>query len=165
MALTLESAPQVWQRVDQFLANAKPNPAVVEQFRALRNYIVQQKGNPQLQFIPFSEADIVQATGFSPIAAVASTVYGVFQAKTGATGAAGTGTDSWLTVGNASTNTVDATKFIALMTSVAGQQVAAFYPNGLIFGTDLTISGETSAQDGTESTAGDSGPGFVIIGA
>jgi hypothetical protein len=164
MALTLESAPQIWQRVDQFLNNAKTNPAIVAQFRALRNYLVQQGGNPQLQFIPFSEADIVQATGYSPIA-VPCTVYGVFQVKTGATGIAGTTTDSWLTVGNAATNTVDTTKFIALMTSYAGHQVAAFYPQGLIFGTDLTISGETSAQDGTESTAGDSGPGFVIIGA
>ena len=34
-----------------------------------------------------------------------------------------------------------------------------------IFGTDLTISGETSAQDGTESTAGDSMNGFVVVGA
>ena len=163
MALTLEAAPQVWQRVDYFLRNSDANPAIVGQFKALKDYIVQQKGNPTLQFIPFEDADVVAATGFSPIGAVTSTVYGVFFIKNG-TGV-GTATDSWLILGNASTNTVDATKFVALMTSVADQQVAAYYPNGLIFGTDLTISGETSAQDGTESTAGDSGTGFVIVGA
>jgi uncharacterized protein (DUF697 family) len=163
MALALESAPQIWQRVDQFLANQNANPALVGQFKALRAYLVQQKGNPQLQFIPFGDALLVTSTGYSPIG-VASTLYGVFFAKVGANGV-GTATDSWLTIANDASNTTDATKFVALMTSVAGQQVSATYPNGLIFGTDLTLTGETSAQDGTESTAGDSGMGFVIIGA
>ena len=161
MAVTLQDSNLVWQSVKAALANA--NPAVVEAFRALKIYLATQKGNPDLQFIPFSDADITQATGYSPVAA-ACTVYGVYLAKTGTSGA-GTATDSWLTVGNAATNTVDATKFIALMTSFDGQEVFGIYPHGLAFGTDLTISGETSAQDGTESTAGDSGNGFVLIGA
>ena len=161
MALSLQDSNLVWQKVKAALASA--NPAVVEQFQALKIYLATQKGNPTLQFIPFGDADVTAATGYSPIGAVASTLYGVYFKKNG-TGT-GTATDSWLTLGNASTNTVDATKFVALMTSVAGQEVSAVYPHGLIFGTDLTISGETSAQDGTESTGGDSGSGFVILGA
>ena len=162
MALSLEDGGKVWQKVRKALTGA--NPAVQGQFKALKEYLAQQKGNPNLQFIAFSDADVTTATGYSPIGAVTSTLFGVYFAKTGTAGT-GTATDSWLTIGNASTNTVDATKFVALMTSVAAQQVAAIYPNGLIFGTDVTISGETSAQDGTESTAGDSGNGFVILGA
>lgn len=161
MALSLEDSNLVWQKVKGALMNA--NPVVQTAFDGLRRYLATQKGNPQLQFISFGDGDVVAATGYSPIGAVTSTVYGVYFIKNG-TGT-GTATDSWLTIGNASTNTVDATKFIALMTSVAAQEVYATYPHGLIFGTDLTISGETSAQDGTESTSGDSGSGFVIVGA
>lgn len=161
MALSLEAQGKAWQKVAKYLAGA--NPVIQAQFKALREYLVSQGGNPDIQVIPFSDADITTATGYSPIG-VACTVYGVYAAKTGTSGT-GTGTDSWLTVGNAATNTVDTTKFIALMTSLDGQEVAAVYPTGLIFGTDLTISGETSAQDGTESTAGDSMNGFVVVGA
>lgn len=161
MAVSTQDSNLVWQSVKKALANA--NPAAVEAFQALKIYLATQKGNPDLQFIPFSDALLTTATGYSPVGA-ACTFYGVYFAKTGTSGT-GTGTDSWLTIANDASNVTDATKFIALMTSVAGQQVFATYPHGLAFGTDLTISGETSAQDGTESTAGDSGNGFVIIGA
>jgi hypothetical protein len=161
MALTLEDGGKVWQKVRQALTGA--NPAAQGSFKALREYLVNQKGNPNLQFIAFSDADLIQATGVSPIA-VGCTLYGVYFIKNGTVGV-GTATDSWLTIGNAATNTVDATKFVALMTSVAKEQVFAIYPNGLIFGTDITITGETSAQDGTESTANDSGSAFIVIGS
>lgn len=160
MAVSLQDANLVWQKVKIALTGA--NPAAQAAFAGLKMWLAQQKGNPQLQFIPFGDADLVQATGYTPVAA-ACTVYGVWFKKNG-TGT-GTGTDSWLTLANDTSNVTDATKFVALMTSLAGQEVFATYPAGLAFGTDLTISGETSAQDGTESTSGDSGSGFVIIGA
>jgi hypothetical protein len=160
MAVSVENANLVWQKVKIALMNS--NPAAQAAFKGLKEYLAQQKGNPDLQFIPFGDANVVAATGYSPVGA-ACTVYGVWFKKNG-TGT-GTATDSWLTLANDTSNTTDATKFVALMTSIANQEVYATYPNGLAFGTDLTISGETSAQDGTESTAGDSGSGFVIIGA
>ncbi len=160
MALSLEVGNLAWQKVKLALMDA--NPAVQAMFAGLKTYLAQQKGNINLQFIPFGDADLVQATGYSPIG-VGCTVYGVWIKKNG-TGV-GTSTDSWLTVGNAATNTVDATKFIALMTQAADDEAVAVYPNGLVFGTDLTLTGETSAQDGTESSSGDSGSGFILIGA
>lgn len=161
MALSTEAGNLVWQKVAKALINQ--SPAIQGQFKALREYLVSQKGNPNLQFVPFNDAQLTTATGYSPIGA-ACTLYGVFFGKTGTSGT-GTATDSWLTIANDASNVTDATKFVALMTSVAAQQVSAVYPNGLIFGTDFTLSGETSAQDGTESTAGDSGNGFAIVGA
>ena len=161
MALALENSNLVWQKVNKTLANR--NPAVVAAFKGLKEYLVSQKGNPTLQFVPLNEAVLVQATGYSPIGA-ACTLYGVWFIKNGTTGT-GTANDSWLTIANDTSNTTDATKFVALMTSIAGQQAFAVYPHGLAFGTDITISGETSAQDGTESTADDSGNGFLILGA
>ena len=93
MALSVENSNLVWQKVRKGLANA--NPAIQGQFKALKEYLVSQKLNPDLQFIPFNEAVIVQATGYSPIAA-ACTLYGVYFIKNGTSGS-GTGTDSWLT--------------------------------------------------------------------
>lgn len=161
MALSLQDGNLVWLKVKQALTNA--NPGIQGQFKALREYIVSQKRNPQLQFVAFSDALLTTATGYSPIGE-GVTLYGVYFAKTGTSGT-GNGTDSWLTIANDTSNVTDATKFVALMTSVDGQEVAAIYPDGLIFGTDITLSGETSAQDGTESTAGDSGNGFIIVGS
>jgi len=161
MALSLENANLVRQKVKIALTEA--SPAAQAAFEGLQRYLANQRGNPDLEFIAFSDADITTATGFSPIG-VGCKVYGVYARKTGTSGT-GTATDSWLTVGNAATNTVDATKFIALMCQADDDEVFAVYHKALNFATDLTISGETSAQDGTESTAGDSMNGFVIIGA
>lgn len=161
MALSLEAGNLVWSKVRKALSNA--NPAIQGQFKALKEYLTQQERNPTLQFQSFSDALLTTATGYTPFAA-ACTLYGVYFIKNGTSGT-GTATDSWLTIANDTSNVTDATKFVALMTSVAAQQVAAIYPRGLIFGTDFTLSGETSAQDGTESTAGDSGSGFVVVGA
>ena len=160
MAVSLQDPVLVWQKVRNALVNA--NPAAQAAFKGLKEYLAQQKGNPQLQFLPLADGDLVTATGYTPVAA-ACTLYGVWFIKNG-TGT-GTGTDSWLTIANDTSNTTDATKFVALMTSLAAQQVYATYPDGLAFGTDITFTGETSAQDGTESTGGDSGSGFALIGA
>ena len=164
MALSLQDPHLVWQKVKKATANA--NPSVQAAFRELKTYLATQGGNPQLQFIPFGEADIIQATGYSPIGNVTSTVYGAFAKKVGAgAGVAPTGTDSMLTLQNATTNT-DVTKIlVALVMDVANAEVVAIKPTGWIFATDLTISGQTAALDGTESTANDSGGGFVIVGA
>lgn len=169
MAVEVENANLVRQKVKAALGSA--NPAAQGAFEGLQKYLAAQKGNPDLQFISFSDAQITTATGYSPVGA-ACKLYGAYVRKSGTSGT-GTGTDSWLTIANDTTNTTDALKFVALMTSVGsapaskirGDEAFAIYPDGLPFGTDLTLSGETSAQDGTESTAGDAGNGFVIIGA
>lgn len=161
MALALQEGNLVWLKVSKALTGA--NPAIQAQFKALREYVVSQLRNPQLQFQAFSDALLTTATGYSPIGEGVK-LYGVYFIKNGTSGT-GTATDSWLTIANDASNVTDATKFVALMTSVADQEVSATYPDGLIFGTDITLSGETSAQDGTESTAGDSGNGFIIVGS
>ena len=164
MAITLEDGQLVWRRVDQFfLGVGKANPAIVEQFRGLKSWLVQQKGNPSLQFIPFADADIVQATGYNA-ADAASTLYGVYFIKNGTNGT-GTTTAMWLTLQNEATNTTLALKLVALHTAIASQQLAAVYPAGKAFGTYISISAENASLDGTEVAGGAAGSGFIIIGA
>lgn len=160
MALATENLVLVKQRAEIALRNA--NPCIQAQFRDFISYVAGHKPGTDLQLVSFGDALLVTSTGYTPVAA-AGTLYAVYFKKNG-TGT-GTATDSWLTIANDTSNTTDATKFVALMTSVADQEVTAFYPNGLIFGTDITLTGETSAQDGTESSGGDSGTGFIIIGS
>lgn len=161
MAVSLQDPNLVWQKVNKTLMNA--NPVAQAAFRGLKAYLAQQRRNPQLEFAAFSDAQVTTATGYTPFGA-AATLYGVYFRKSGTSGT-GTATDSWLTIANGASNETDAEKFVALMTSADDDEVFAVYPAGMAFGTDVTISGETSAQDGTESSAGDSGNGFVIIGA
>ena len=163
MALTLEAGNLVWTKVSKALINA--NPAVQGQFKALREYIVSQRANPTLQFVSFSDADITTATGYTfQAAAGALTLYGFYFIKNGTSGT-GTATDAWISLDNASTNTVVATKFISIPALVAADQFALTYPGGLPFSVDFTVTGETSAKDGTEVSAGDAGSGFAIVGA
>ena len=163
MALTLEAGNLVWTKVSKALINA--NPAAQGQFKALREYVVSQRANPTLQFVSFSDADITTATGYTfQAVAGALTFYGLYFIKNGTSGT-GTGTDSVVSLDNASTNTVVSTKLISVSTQVAGDQFALTFPAGLIFSVDFTVTGETVAKDGTESTAGDAGSGFAIVGA
>lgn len=164
MALTLENGTFAWQRVKHGLAQAGAThtgatPAAVDAFRTLKDYLVGNKGNPQLQYIPFSDADVTTNTGYSPIGGVASTVYGFYVKKRT------TATDSYLRLYNDTTNVTITLAYVGGMLSVSGDEFFAIYPDGLAFGTDLTISADTGAGTGTESAAGDAGDGFVIIGA
>ena len=162
MALTLEAGNLVWTKVSKSLTNA--NPAIQGQFKALREYIVSQRRNPTLQFVSFSDADITTATGYTfQAAAGALTLYGFYFIKNG-TGT-GTATDVWVSLDNASTNTVVATKFISIPALVAADQFALTYPQGLPFSVDFTVTGETSAKDGTEVAGGDAGSWFAVVGA
>ena len=163
MALSLQDGRIVWAKVDQFLANLNASPVVQAQFRGLKENVVGALKNPQLQFISFDDADLVQATGVSPIGGVTSTVYGVYFIKNG-TGVGNT-TAMWLTLNNATTNTVLATKLVLLHTAIAAQEMTALYPKGKIFATDLTLTAENASLDGTEVASGAAGTGFVIVGA
>jgi len=163
MALTLEDQVLVWQRVEKALQAQNATKVAQEAFKALKENLV-ARGIAQLQFIPFSDistADpgIDQDTGYSPIGAVASTVYALFVKK------GSTATDSYVRLYNQTSNTTITLAFVSLILAVAGDEAFSTYPKGLIFGTDLTISADTGAGAGTESTAGDAGNGFVLIGA
>lgn len=162
MALSLENGQNVWRKVDQFLAShdsGTATPSAVGAFRALKEWLVTQKGNPQLQFIPFSAADIVTNTGYSPIGAVASQVYGLYAKNTGGSD----GTDSFIALHNATDN-ASAALFAAVIQD-DNDEVVYTNAQGLAFGTDLTISAATTIGGSTESAEADAADGFVVVGA
>lgn len=158
MAIALESGAAVWRKVEKALTGA--SPAAQLAFKGLRRWLVEQNKNPDLQFIPFSAADIVTNTGYSPIG-VPGSVYGIYVKNSGT----GDGTDSFFALHNAADN-ASAALFAAVIQD-DDDEIVALYPlsGGLAFGTDLTLSAATTIGGATESAEANAGDGFVIVGA
>ena len=83
MALVLQSGNLVWQKVAKALGNTG-HPVVAAAFKALRDYIVSQKSNPDLQFYFFDEAQCDAAGGTALTNIGACTLYGVYVKKASA---------------------------------------------------------------------------------
>jgi hypothetical protein len=158
MALSLQDGVQVWQKVKQALTNA--NPATQNAFRVLREYIATQGQNPQLQFVPFTAAQIVTNNGFAA-ADVACTLYGVY-----ANGARTTGTTSaFFAIHAAADNSATTTTILTERFKATGQSFGAVFPSGMAVETALTVSCATAVGGATESSAADAANGFVLVGA
>ena len=163
MALSLQSANLVRQKVKLY------QNFTAAEFGALKAFFLYwstNKRNADLQYIPFSnitsaDPGICQATGYSPIGGVTSTVH-VFYVKNDGTG---DGTDSFVSLHNNTTNTNVDLAYVTGMISDDNESFLYINPKGLAFGTDLTISAATTNGGQTESAAANAGNGFVIVSA
>ncbi len=168
MALSLQDENLVWQKVNKALGNQSggpvtgtaANPASQNVFRALKLQMATQKLAPQLQFVPFSYANLTGATGYLPGIGVACHVYGIYAHKSG-TGTTG----AFLDIDDAASGNVAGRLFAQKLTTTL-DEVAAVWPQGLAIATDLTIGLTSTITGTTEITgAGDVVQGFAIIGA
>lgn len=160
MALTLEAYQSVWRKVDQFFAShnaGKAGPAHVAAFAGLKANLI-TRGVANLQFVPFSAADITTNLGYSPLD-VPATVYGIYIKNPGNS----TGTDSYITLHNAANNA--SVPFVTGLIQVANDEFSYINARGQDFSTDVTVSGATTSGGATESAAADAGDGFLIVGA
>lgn len=166
MALSLESANLVRQKVYAVfngVSNESVNTSIWwnatrELFNTLNN-----KGITQLQFVEFDDASATTADGQDHGIDAGHKIYMVYCKKRG------TATDTYLQVYDDADNDseVIADLRISLAVLLANQEVAAFYPTGLDMVDGLVTSFATaaSADSATQSTAGDGGDGFYVIGA
>lgn len=173
MALTLQDQNLVWQKVGKTLdvqtagtAGTSANPASQNVFKGLKLQMSTQQLAPQLQYVPFSYANLTGASGYQPGMAGAFHLYGLWAKKTG-TGTTG----AFLDVFDAAAPSGALVRDVSyLSTGVSGSgqgdEVAKTWPLGIAFATDLTIISATTATGGTAITgAGDIINGFLIIGA
>jgi len=161
MALTTEDGQRVWLKVEQYLSShdqGGASPAAVNAFRALKDWMVGAKGNPALQFVTYSTTNIGTGTDGYNLTVVGK-VYGWYGKNPGAS----TGTDSYVTLHNAADNA--SVPFLTNLIQDPNDEFANIYPRGIAFGTDITISGATTAGGSTESALVDTAEGFLIIGA
>lgn len=159
MALVTENANLVRQKVKIALASA--HPAIQEQFKDLLAYLATQGKNPDLQFIPFSEAQSIIDTGTDLVGA-ACTLYGLY-ATTAPTRVSTT--SAFFAIHDAATNGATTTTIVTARVKALGQVYNVTAPKGIALVTGLTVSSATAVGGATESTTPDGVQGFVIVGA
>lgn len=154
MALSLESASLVRQKAREF----SRNPMV---FYALKAFFLwhAQKGNADLEFILLDDADLTGTDGVVA-ADAAATVYVVFIRKRA------TATDAYVKLfADATDDTTAANGRLVIPLLEASEDNIVVFPQGLDMATGIVATSHTAASTTTDSTAGDAGDGFLIIGA
>lgn len=154
MALTLENANLVWQRVQIALDSLGANKANREAFRALKAYLSQEQRNPNLQFVAFADL-----TGDTVIADAATQVYGIFLKKRA------TATDAFFKAVDHATTAAGTTFYLCVELANASEQLALIFPGGIPQSAGTTIVSSTTDTGGTDSTSGDGPDGFFVLGA
>lgn len=121
------------------------------------------KGNPDLQFIPYTAEQATTNGGYSPDIDAANVYawFGKARRTSGTTAAFETLLDG-TTSGDSDAVT---TQITVQRIRLTGQQFFFVWPNGFAIATDLTIASTTTLGGATESTAANSTDGFVIVGA
>lgn len=147
------------------VTGASPSPNTPYNFYAIKAlflHLACNKGNPDLQFVPFGDADITAATGYSPITG-AHTLYAVYaKSRTApATGSAFLVNDANAPTGHTGVTTIK----VMTQFSTGNQSFVWVNGNGIAMANTLSIASVTKAQTGTASATGDGGDGFCIIGA
>jgi len=167
MAISTESGNLAWQKVKTAIEKAgsgQSNPGVVQAFKALKSYLSQHKRNPDLQFVPFTDADVTGTDGVV-IADAPATVYAFYVVKSGTSGT-GTATDSFVKLyDDATDDSTAGDGRVALPLLVANDIEFYISPDGLPMAAGIVATAHTSLPAATDSTAGDAGPGFVLLGA
>ena len=159
MAISVENANLVWQKVNVALDSLGASGASRDIFRALKAHLSQVKGNKNLQFVPFTEAQC-DAAGGTPIVDAACTLYGVFVKKENE------GTDNLFGYYDDATNDTTAANALGFASlKVAKQEVPQIYPDGLPVATGITVTQYLSSSGIGAGDGSNGGNGFVIIGA
>ena len=154
MALSLEAAGKVRQKTRMY----SRNPATADVLKAFfRNHA--EKGNADLQLVFLDDADLTGTDGVVA-ADAACTLYVAFLRKRG------TATDSYFKLyDNATDDGTAGAERVTVATLEASEDHLGMFPSGMDFATGIVATSHTTSNGTTDSTAGDSGDGFLIIGA
>lgn len=132
-------------------------------FMAVKQFFLfwaMNKGNADIQFIPYSAEDATVNNGTDKVGA-ASTLY-VWYGKARRT--SGT-TSSFQAIHDAADNSATTTTVATALVKLTGNQFLLVEPNGIALATGCTISAATAVGGATESSAADATDGFIIVGA
>lgn len=129
--------------------------------KALFLHLAANKGNPDLQFIPYAAEDIATGTtGYNPDVD-ACKVYAFYIAGRRASAT----TVAFISLHDATTNGATTTTIATQRLNLTGQQALFVWPDGFPIATDITIASADAVGGSTETTAALAADGFVIIGA
>lgn len=152
LTFAVESANKVRQKTRMYTRS----PLVFYALKALFLHLAQNRNNPDLMFVPFTEQDCDDAGG-SPKIAGAGRIYFVYVQKENSA------TDNWFWVYDDDTNDgTAADAMVALKLDEANQEAMWAYPSGLIFGTGVLVTQyATDALGAVDGSNG--GAGFILV--
>lgn len=154
MAIAPVTSINAWQRIANYARNNKPYVQFVAD--ALKRWLTQQGGNPDLQVVPFGPLSAAETV----IADAPCRLYALFLSKQG------DGTPTFTKLTNSDTASSDAASQLRFWSNAIGQTDLFVWPHGLEFtGVDsgITMQGNTTADGGTTSGA-NACLGFAVIG-
>jgi hypothetical protein len=154
MAQTLASALSVRQKA---LADTR-NASSQSLLRTFFSFWAQQKGNADLEFKAISGLQTADAV----LSDVAGKLHVLFLRKPSAST-----TTAYAKISDHATVAAAAAELVAALIGTGGgnQEICQVYPDGLKFGTGMTIGSHTTASGNTMSAAADAPVGFAIVGA
>lgn len=157
MAFSASDANKVWQQVQISLDALGASGLARDTFRALKAALAQTKGNPQLQFLPFSEAD-ADVAGGTVLLSGACRLYGVYTKKENSA------TDNVTKVyDDATDDTTAGDDILALPQFEANVGSSYVNSSGIPMATGIVITQHTTVEGSTDGSNGANG--FLIIGA
>ena len=155
MAITLESAGLVRQKTRALTLH----PFVFYSLKAFFAYHASSKSNADLQIVPFDDGEVTGTDGVI-IADAACVMYVAYVKKRA------TATDSYFKLfDDASADGTAGDERITMPTLEASESQIVVYPQGLTMAAGIVATSHTTSDGTTDSTAGDSGDGFIILGA
>jgi hypothetical protein len=160
-ALLNEFPNNVWLRVAIALTNANEYSKRV--MNDLRLFLATQAFNPSLQFLTFTDAQLTTAGGIQ-LGTGTPRLYAVWIKKTGTAGV-GTATKSYVKFeDDATDDTTASTQRLVLPLLAKDEEVIYTSPTAIAFANGLNANADTTVLGTTDSTAGDAGFGFAIVG-
>lgn len=157
-ALANVGANSVWQTVKLLELNQGSNEVIERILRDLKVFLATQGKNPKLQVLEFSDAQVTTAGGVQ-LGTGTPKVYAVY-VKKGATA-----TKSYIKINDDATDdTTAANQRIVLPLLAASDEALYIDPNPTAFANGIVVGADTTVNGTTDSTAGDAGTGFVIVG-
>ncbi len=168
-AFAFESENLVWQRVRIFLDACYASPGAKAAFKAYKQWMAEHKLAPVMQFLSFTDAQAI-ASGGTVLGSGTAHIIAAYAIKVGtvvgtaAQNTTGTTTASWLKLFDDATNdTTTSDQQLTMPLPAKNAEAVFFAPQGVALATGLVVASDTSAFGTTDSTAGDSGNGFVLI--
>lgn len=152
MSISVQDPVLAWRRVRNAVQSFKPSTQLVLQ--AIKSWLVQQGGNPDLQFVPFASLSDSETV----IADAAHKLYVLVLKK------ANTATATFSKYTDNATTSSDASSDLRILQNVAKSEVVLFANTGIAMANGGTMQGNTTAGGGTSSGA-DASSGFALIGA
>lgn len=132
--------------------------------KALFLHLAANKGNPDLQFIPYTAEQAVTDKGTSLVGG-ACTLYAWFGKARRTSGTTNAYEQLWDGTGGGGDSDIIGDEISVHRIKATGQQFLEVHPNGWAAATDITIVSATAPEGATESSAANSTDGFIIVGA